>query len=91
MSSAVSVPKSEDTINTNMVLEDAGLVRSHPKNWEEAEQINSCLRLKLVIAVCLFTLAIDLFFIVFTSQDLPLLVLPIWWAVSQGYLKLPRR
>ncbi|MCX6737765.1 MAG: hypothetical protein NTX26_03500 [Candidatus Parcubacteria bacterium] len=89
--SAEHTPSDEEVTNDDMFLEDAGLVRSHPKNWVEAEQTNSYLRLKLVIAVCLFALAIDIFFIVFTFQDLPLLVIPIWWVIIQGYLKLPRR
>ena len=84
MNSGASVPKSEDTINTKVVLEDAGLVISYPKNWVEAEQINSIRRLKLVITICSICLIIELWPI----QFFPLMFSFFWWVSIRGYLTL---
>lgn len=91
MNSNVIVLKREDTSATEMVSKDAGMVTSYSKDWPKAEKANSRLRLKLFTDVCLLTVAIWYFLVLFPKQDLPLLVLSIWWATSQGYLKLPRR
>ncbi|MFZ2414782.1 MAG: hypothetical protein WAW33_02175 [Minisyncoccia bacterium] len=70
--------------NDRNFLIEAGLVESYPQNWEEAEQMNSICRFKLVATVYSVCLIVQLWPI----QFYPLMFFFFWWISIRGYLTL---